>query len=135
VRFPLIERGQADILIALERIEALRYIEFLRPGGKVLVNDHTIVPVTVTTGNALYPARDEIVHALQQVTFDITLVPGVSIATELGNSRANNVVILGVLSSWLEVDVSIWQQVIAERVPPRYRELNLEALKRGRGYT
>jgi indolepyruvate ferredoxin oxidoreductase beta subunit len=134
VHSPLIERGQADVLLALERLEALRYLEFLRPGGKVLINDHVIVPVTVTTGNAVYPSKEQIVNSLRLVTPDITFVPGVTIAKELGNARANNVVMLGMLSGWLDVDMSIWQQTIAERVPPRYKEINLQALERGRKY-
>jgi indolepyruvate ferredoxin oxidoreductase beta subunit len=132
VHSPLIAVGQADILIAFERLEALRYLEYLRAGGKVLVNDHVIVPVTVTTGNAVYPSRSEIVDTINQVTSDVTFVPGVSIAEELGNARANNVVLLGVLSGWLDIDAVIWEKVITERVPARYRELNLEAFTRGR---
>ncbi len=129
---PLIAPGEVDVLIAFERVEALRHVDSLRPGGMLLVNDHAIVPVTVTSGDATYPSRAEIAAALQQVTTDLTFVPGVHIAAELGNARANNVVLLGVLSRRLGVAREIWEQVIADRVPPRYRELNLEAFARGR---
>jgi indolepyruvate ferredoxin oxidoreductase beta subunit len=132
VHSPLIGAGQADTLVAFERIEALRYLEYLRPEGKVLVSDHAIVPVTVTTGSAIYPTQQEILDTLHQVTSDVTFVPGVSIAEELGNARAHNIVILGALSSRLEIEAAIWQEVIAERVPPRHRELNLRAFLRGR---
>jgi indolepyruvate ferredoxin oxidoreductase beta subunit len=132
VHSPLIGAGQADTLVAFERIEALRYLEYLRPEGKVLVSDHAIVPVTVTTGSATYPTQQEILDTLHQVTSDVTFVPGVSIAEELGNARAHNIVILGALSSRLEIEAAIWQEVIAERVPPRHRELNLRAFLRGR---
>jgi indolepyruvate ferredoxin oxidoreductase beta subunit len=132
VHSPLISVRQADILVAFEQIEALRYLEYLRPGGKMLVNDHIIVPVTVTTGNALYPAREKILDVLHQATPDVTFVPGVPIARELGNARANNVVVLGVLSGWLDIDILLWEAVIAERVPAKYKELNLEAFTRGR---
>lgn len=129
---PLIAPGEVDVLIAFERVEALRHVDSLRPGGLLLVNDHAIVPVTVTSGDATYPSREEIIAALQQVTTDITFVPGVNIAAQLGNARANNVVLLGVLSRRLDVAREIWEQVIAARVPPKYKDLNLEAFARGR---
>lgn len=129
---PLIAEGEADILVALERVEALRYLHMLRRGGCAIVNDHVIVPVTVTTGTATYPAKEEILDALRQVAGEVILVPGVSIAEELGNARAHNVVVLGALSQRLDADEQVWQQVIRERVPARYVDLNLEAFARGR---
>jgi indolepyruvate ferredoxin oxidoreductase beta subunit len=129
---PLISSGEADVLIAFEWLEALRYLNLLRPGGKVLVNDHVITPVTVTTGNAVYPAREQILHALRQATADVTVIPGIGIARELGNVRANNVVVLGALSVGLSVDAQTWKHVIETRVPPRYKVLNLAAFSRGR---
>lgn len=129
---PLIGRGQANIMVALERLEALRYLELMRPDGRVLINDYAIVPVTVTTGSAVYPTRETILDTLQQHKLEVTFVPAVAVAEELGNARANNVVILGALSRWFDVKEAIWQETIAERVPARYRELNLEAFARGR---
>jgi len=132
VRSPLIARGSADVLVAFERVEALRHIGMLRPGGKIIVNDHAIVPVTVTAGSGTYPERERIVDVLGQVTRDVTFVPAIQIAQELGNVRVNNVVILGVLSCSLKVPIGIWEEVIAQRVPRRYVDLNLEAFSRGR---
>jgi indolepyruvate ferredoxin oxidoreductase beta subunit len=128
---PLIPLGKADILISLERVEALRYLEYLGPSSKVIVNDHVIVPVTVTTGSASYPARQSILDTIQQVTSDLVIVPGVSIAEELGNARTSNVVLLGSLARHLPVDRSTWEKVIGDIVPARYRELNLKAFARG----
>jgi len=71
VHSPLIGTGEADYLVAFERLEALRYIDLLRPGGRVLINDHAIVPGTVTTGNASYPDRSDILQALEQVTTEM----------------------------------------------------------------
>lgn len=132
VRSPLVGVGEVDILIALERVEALRYIDFLRPNGKVLVNDLAIIPVTVTTGGATYPNWSDILHAIEQVTANVELIPATRTAEDLGNARAGNVVMLGALSRHLAVDVALWVQVISERVPARYRDLNLEAFERGR---
>lgn len=129
---PLIGKGEVDILVAFERVEAVRYVDLLRPGGKILVNDHAIVPMTVTAGDATYPSDDEIVAALKQATPDVVLIDGIAIAEALGNARVNNVVLLGALSRWLDVEAAVWEEVIAGRVPPRYKELNMEAFKRGR---
>jgi indolepyruvate ferredoxin oxidoreductase beta subunit len=134
VHSPLIAIGEADMLVALERVEAVRYLEFLRSGGIALINDHVIIPVTVTTGDALYPSGEDILRTVRQVTPYTTMIPAVPIAKELGNVRAHNVVVLGVVSQHLDVSVSIWKQVVGERVPPRYVDLNLEAFSRGRNY-
>lgn len=129
---PLIGDGEVDILVAFERVEALRYIDALRPEGKVIINDYAIVPMTVTAGNANYPEQTEILNEIARATSNITIVPGVSIAEELGNVRVNNVVVLGALSRLLDIDVEIWRKTIAEQVPARYVELNLEAFSKGR---
>lgn len=131
---PLTGAGQVDILVAFERVEALRYIDALRPEGKVIINDHAIIPMTVTAGDANYPEKNVIWDAIKQATSDITIVPGMSIADELGNARVNNIVILGVLSRWLDVDTEIWHKIIAENVPTRYIELNLKAFSKGQTF-
>lgn len=131
VSSPLIPLGKADILVSLERVEALRYLEYLGPSSRVILNDHVIVPVTVTTGSASYPNRESILGTIQQVTTHVLVIPGVSIAKDLGNARASNVVLLGCLACYLSVDRSVWQEVIADMVPARYRDLNLEAFARG----
>ena len=90
------------------------------------------MPVTVTTGSATYPSRDEILTAVGRVTDHVDVVPGVQIAEGLGNARAHNVVILGALSRHLDVAETLWHDVIRDRVPQRYVALNLEAFARGR---
>ena len=129
---PLIGDGEVDILVAFEQVEALRYIGALRPGGTVIISDQAIVPMTVTAGDANYPEPTEILDTITQATSDITIVPGISIAEELGNVRVSNVVVLGALSRLLDTDVEIWQKTIAEQVPARYVELNLKAFSKGR---
>jgi indolepyruvate ferredoxin oxidoreductase beta subunit len=129
---PLAAKGEVDILIAFEKLEALRYIQFLRPGGTVLANDHQIIPITVTSGGVEYP-DDATIHALlDKVTDKAIWVKGMAIAEELGNSRVANVVLLGALSQLLDVDPAIWEEVIERRVPARFVDLNREAFRRGR---
>ena len=130
---PVIPEGEADILIAFEKLEALRFANGLRPGGMALVNDHEIIPVTVSSGPAEYPDDETIRAALSQVTDDTHWVKGVEIAESLGNAKAANVVLLGALSKLLEMEPAPWLEVIEARVPPRFVELNREAFHAGRG--
>ena len=132
VRSPLIATGSADILVAFELCEALRYLEFLRPGGTALVSDHVIVPVTVTAGSATYPSQEQVLARLNTVAAEVKLVPGMAAAEALCNPRVHNVVLLGALSRLIPVDTGIWQQVIEGNVPQRTVELNQAAFARGR---
>lgn len=129
---PLIGLGEVDYLLALEKLEALRYIEMLRPGGTVIVNDHSIPPVSVSSGSDEYPDDQRVWRVLSEVTDDVQLVPGVELAEELGNARVSNVVMLGALSKFLDIALDIWLELIGERVPEKYVELNRQALLKGR---
>ena len=90
---PLVGLGEADFLLAFEQAEALRYVEYLRPGGLAVVNDYRIEPITVTSGGAHYPTAQELRATYAQVTENLHLVPGTAIALELGNTRTTNVVL------------------------------------------
>ena len=129
---PLVGLGEADFLLAFEQAEALRYVDYLRPGGSAVVNDNTIEPITVTSGGARYPTAQELRAVYAEVTDHFHVVPGTTIAHDLGNTRTANVVLLGALSVFLDVPEKIWQQVIEARVPPKYVELNRQAFLRGR---
>ncbi len=134
VHSPLVGQGEVDIYLAFEKLEALRYVEQLKPGGTILINDHTIPPVSVSSGSDVYPTDAQVRDVLGQVTEDFHLVPGTEIAEELGNARANNVVILGALSTFLDVDPEIWLSVIEERVPAKALEINRQAFHKGREF-
>jgi indolepyruvate ferredoxin oxidoreductase beta subunit len=129
---PLIGLGEADVLLVFEEAEALRYAEYLKPGGAAIVNRQTIEPITVTSGGAHYPTEDEVRAVYQDLAGRFHLIPGSAIAEELGNVRAGNVVLLGALSTLLDVPVDTWLEVIEGRVPPKYVELNRLAFLRGR---
>jgi indolepyruvate ferredoxin oxidoreductase beta subunit len=129
---PLIGLGEADVLLVFEEAEALRYAEFLKPGGAAIVNRHKIEPITVTSGGAHYPGEAALRDVYRDLTERLYLVPGTGIAQELGNARAANVVLLGALSALLDVPAGTWLEVVAQRVPPRYVDLNRQAFLRGR---
>ncbi|MGD2041478.1 MAG: indolepyruvate oxidoreductase subunit beta [Anaerolineae bacterium] len=129
---PLIGLGEADILLVFERAEALRYAEFLKPGGVAVINRHTIEPITVTSGGAQYPTEADLEATYCKITNECHLVPGTQIAKELGNARAANVVLLGALSTFLDVPPETWLETIGAQVPPKYVDLNRQAFLEGR---
>ena len=128
----LAEKGSVDFLVATEMLEAARWIEWLRPGGAALINHQRISPMSVTVGDATYPSNEDIMAAVRARTDDVTVVEGLVIAERLGNPRLANTVLLGALSTRLDVPSETWLAVIEWRVPPRYVELNREAFWEGR---
>ncbi len=132
VHSPLIGLGEADMLLVFEEAEALRYANFLKPGGVAVVNCHTIEPITVTFGGAHYPTEEELTRAYAGLTERFTLVPGTAMAQELGNVRVANVIMIGALSTYLEIPTETWLGVLEARVPPKYLELNHQAFLKGR---
>ncbi len=128
---PIISRGDADILIAFEKSEVGHYIRDLKPGGMVLVNDYSIVPITVSSGGAVYPADDKLDEMLHKVTDDVYWVKGVEIAEQAGSSKSANVVLLGALAKVMEIDPEQWLPVITKRVPPKSAEINRKAFING----
>ena len=127
---PLIPKGQADVLLAFEQLEALRGIDYLRPSGTVVVNNQRIAPITVTSGSANYP--EAVIEKLQQLASDVIVVEGLDIAREAGNLRAVNVALLGALSRLLSLEESVWFEAIREKVPQKALEANLAAFEMGR---
>jgi indolepyruvate ferredoxin oxidoreductase beta subunit len=132
VHSPLIGAGEVDVLLVFEKVEALRSLAMLRPGGTLIVNDQAIEPISVTSGGAAYPDDAHLRQVVAGVTDDVSWVPGVQIAEELGDSRAANLVLLGALSARLDVPAELWLAVIAERVPAKSLALNCQAFERGR---
>ncbi len=129
---PIIPPGEADYLIAFEKLEAVRALSYLRPNGQLIADPHSIPPVTVTSGDAHYPDDDAIRAALARVTPHVHWIPGVEIAEELGNAKAANVVLLGAFSALLGHDPGLWLAIIRQRVPAKYADLNEQAFRRGR---
>lgn len=126
----LVEKGSAHMIIALEKMEGLRWAHFLRRGGRLVSADIRINPMTVNTGSATYPDIDELVAG---AGIPCTEVPVLSIARELDNYKVVNVALLGAASTLIEgVSLSSWEHAIADRVPPRALAVNMEAFNRGR---
>lgn len=128
---PIIPPGGADVLAAFEKLEAVRFLEYLRPGGLAVVNEHEIQPVTVSSGKQEYPPQSALTAQLAKVTSRAYWVDCQEVAESLGNARTANVVLTGVLGGLLGLDPVVLERAVEMRVPARYREVNLEAIRSG----
>lgn len=128
VASPIIEKGEADLIIAFEQLEAARYLPYLKKGGKIIVNTQKIDPMPVVTGTATYPEGviDELKTKADVITLD-----ALSLAVKAGSSKAVNVVLMGVAARHMEFKKEVWETVIAETVPPKFKEMNLKAFELG----
>ncbi len=133
VRAPLIPIGCADVMIALEPSEALRYAKFLNDKSVVVLNTRKIVPPSVTSGLAKYPELDEIISELKKVAGKIIAVNASEIAEKAGSILATNVVVVGMLLAYFDMPFGYEhvEEVIREVMPEKVVELNLKALKMG----
>ncbi|MDJ0931687.1 indolepyruvate oxidoreductase subunit beta [Breoghania sp.] len=129
VSSPIIGRGSADVLVAFEAMEAMRWIEFLKPGGKLVVNEHKIPSAPILMGRSDYPG--EVVDRLK-AKVDTYPLKASEIALGLGNLKAQNVVLFGALVEVLELTDVDWEDVISHTVKPVFVDLNLAAYRAGR---
>lgn len=128
---PMVPEGGADILLALEPAEALRYGRYISKGGVVLLNTKPVLPTTVTTGSFRYPELDEILKPLRSIARVIS-VDATELAESAGTSQASNIVMLGALSRFLPINESILLEAMREVIPKRYLDINLRAFELGR---
>jgi indolepyruvate ferredoxin oxidoreductase beta subunit len=129
---PLISEGQADLLLAFEKLEAARWSHYLRPGGIAIVNRYEQPPLSVSLGQEKYPAHAEIAAALKRQTDQVYFVDGTEQANKLGNVRTLNLFMLGCFAAFAPLAIATWQESIARFVPENLRELNFTAFEKGR---
>jgi len=127
---PLIKEGEVDIVFAFEQLEGLRWVNHLRPDGKIVMNDHKINPPAVNLGEMEYPKA--IPEMIRSKIKNFYLVKGTEIALQLGDVRAANVVLLGAISKFFEVNEDLWLKTILNYLPPKVHELNKKAFSAGR---
>ncbi|MGQ9645504.1 MAG: indolepyruvate oxidoreductase subunit beta [Thermodesulfobacteriota bacterium] len=127
---PLIKEGEVDILLAFEQLEGLRWVNHLKPNGKIIMNDHRINPPAVNLGEMEYPQN--IPERLGSKIKDFYLVKGTEIAEQMGDARAANAVLLGSISKFFEVKEEIWLTTILNYLPAKVHELNKKAFAAGR---
>ena len=120
---PIVEEGQADVLIAFEKLEAMRYAHFLKKDGVMIVNDQRMDPMTVVTG-------ENILDTLKK-DHKVVSIDAMDEAKKLGNSRVFNTIIIGVAAKNMDFDKQQWLDVIANTVPPKTVEINQKAFEVG----
>ncbi len=127
---PLIEPGTADVELAFEMLESVRYMNYLHKNSKVIVNTQKIYPPSVATGIEKYP--DNLLDTLRKNKLSVLPIDAFGVAQELGEPRAVNMVIVGSLSYFLPVKENIFIKVIKERLPEKIQQVNLKAFSTGR---
>ncbi len=125
---PIIGKGEADIILAFEMLEAYRALPYLKKGGKIIVNTQEIDPMPVITGAMEYP--DNIEKTLSQ-NADVTFVDALALAQKAGNFKAVNVVLIGVMAKSTDIPYEKWVETIKTTVPPKFLEVNLKAFELG----
>ena len=125
---PIVEEGQADVLIAFERLEAQRYVQFLKKDGVLIVNDQRIDPMPVVTGAATYP--ENIIENISK-DYKVYAIDAQKKALELGNPKVFNIIVLGMAAKHMNFSKEEWLNVIENTVPPKTVDINKQAFMAG----
>jgi indolepyruvate ferredoxin oxidoreductase beta subunit len=129
---PMIRKGEADILLAFERLEGARWADYLHEGSIAIINDLAIPPLSVVGGASAYPSTAEVEEILREYTDQLYIIPGTRIAQEMGNPQVLNVLLVGFLSVFLDIEEKSYIEDLSQRVPQKVLQLNLKAFARGR---
>ena len=127
---PIVCKGEADIIISFEQLESARWLPYLKKGGHLVTSTQMIDPMPVITGVASYP--ENIIDKIKARGVDVISVDALELAEEAGNSKASNVVLMGVVSTKMDFDKAVWDKAIEECVPAKFLELNKKAFELGR---
>lgn len=127
---PNICPGEADLIVAFEKLEALRAVPYLKPDGTVVVDDYAVYPLPTLMGTAKYP--HDAIEVLQRSLANVKVICAARTARELGNARAQNMCLLGAVVKMLKLDVISWEDHIARYVPPRVCDINVTAFNAGK---
>lgn len=130
VQSPIIDKGEADIILAFEELEAYRYLSYLKKGGTIVCNSQNIDPMPVIIGAKKYP--EDIINKIKAKNIEIISVNADELAFQAGNIKTVNVVLLGVLSKLTEIDERIWVDSVKNTVPPKVTDVNVKAFEIGR---
>ena len=127
---PIVTEGEADLILAFERLEAARWLSYLKKDGKLIVNDQRITPMPVITGAMEYP--ENILEKLQEKEIRVTALDALSLAEQAGTVKAVNVVLMGVLSASMPFPEEVWQAALEKCVPAKFLDMNKKAFALGR---
>ena len=128
---PVIDKGEADVIISFEKLEAARWLEFLKKDGTIITNTQEVEPMPVITGAAAYP--ENLIEKMQAAGAKVDAKDFLSIAQEAGSAKAVNIALMGRLSTYFsEISDEQWQDPIEKIVPPKFLDLNRKAFEAGR---
>ena len=127
---PLISLGEADIIVAFEMMEAVRYLPYMHAGSQVIVNTHKIYPPPVATGKMDYP--ENVLNELTSRNIKVKELDAFEVARKVGEVRAVNIAMVGAMSNYMAIDEQVFLDVMNERIPERFREVNINAFQEGR---
>ena len=126
---PIIDKGQADCILSFELLEAARYTEYLKPGGRIIVNSQQINPMPVIAGAAVYPERLE--EKMSALGIQVDAIDALALAEQAGSSKAVNLVLMGRLARQFDFTDEEWMEAIEHSVPPKFLEMNKKAFELG----
>lgn len=127
---PMERKGNVDILLAFEKLESLRYLDYLKPDSRIIINELELYPPAVNLGDMTYPKQA--IDLVKESFKTVKVVKAHEIARQAGNLRAENTALLGVLSNWLDLDVAIWEKILWDVFPKKVVDANLKAFHLGR---
>jgi indolepyruvate ferredoxin oxidoreductase beta subunit len=128
---PIIEKGEADIILAFEELEAMRWIDYLKSSGSIIINRQKVNPMPVIIGKAKYP--ENIVERIKGAVKNTIAIEALPMAKECGNIKAVNVVLIGVLARSTQIEKEVWLEAIREVVPQKLLDVNIKAFEAGYG--
>ncbi len=131
VHSPLIEKGTADYIVSFEKSESGRWLSYLKENGSIISSEHEIRPYSVNMGKEVYP--EEIIHEMISKGYNVKSVDAQNKAIELGNAKAANVILLGILSKDLGIEKELLDKLIKQYFKPDHQEVNLKAIELGYG--
>ncbi len=127
---PVICKGEADIILSFEQLETARWLPYLKKGGIIITSTQKISPVPVIIGTAVYP--ENIIEKIEEQDIKIIKVDSAAIARQAGNDKSANVVLIGAMSKYMNIDDKIIRNAVDSSVPPKTRDVNLKAYDAGR---
>jgi indolepyruvate ferredoxin oxidoreductase beta subunit len=129
VNSPIVDKGEADIIVAFELMESARWVSYVKEGGMMLINTQKLPPMPVITGVAEY--NEDIIEKTKNLGINVIDVDALALAEQAGNAKAVNVVMMGVLSKQLGFDKAKWENAVRECAPKESLEVNLKAFELG----
>lgn len=129
---PVIDKGEADVIISFEMLEAARWVEYLKPDGVIITNTQQVNPMPVIIGAQEYP--ENLVEKIKGLGIKLDALDALSLAEKAGNSKAVNIVLMGRLSKLFDFTEEEWNTAIEQSVPEKFLELNKKAFALGREF-